>query len=167
MENPYIIAFFIGMFFSAVFGLLGVIFVIVALRARQKAKTSQSWPAAQGSIESATLREHSNADPEGSSFTYYEPIIQYRYMVMGQQYSGQKVGYGASKVGRSQAQKIIDRYTPGASVQVYYNPQNPQEAVLETQASGSKIFLIVGVIFVVVTLVACCISAFLGLSALA
>lgn len=150
----WIIALFVG----GVFGFLGVIFLVVALRSRQQAKTSQGWPTAAGTITASSLQEHRNYDEDqGVSYTY-EPVVQYRYTVMGNEYTGSKISFGANAFGRAQAQQKVNTYPPGMAVTVHYNPEKPEEAVLETQAAGGKVFIIVGVIFLVIALAACCIS---------
>lgn len=58
---------------------------------------------------------------------------------------GNPAGYG----NRQRAQSIADRYAPGTQVTVYYNPQNPDDAVLERSAgTSSKILLWVGLLMI-------------------
>ncbi len=143
---------------GGVFGLIGVVFLVVALRARQKAKTSLGWPTTPGTITASSLQEHRHYDSdEGVSYSY-EPVIQYRYTVMGSEYTGSKISFGANTFGRAQAQQQVNTYQPGINVTVHYNPEKPEEAVLETEAAGGKVFIIVGAIFLLVALGACCIS---------
>jgi len=40
-------------------------------------------------------------------------------------------------------QGATDKYPPGKTVQVYYNPDNPTESALELRAGGVWFFLIV------------------------
>ena len=148
----------IALFLGAVFGILGLIFLIIALRSRKKAKASQSWPTVPGTVTAASLQENREIDEDGSVSYTYEPVVQYRYAVMGHEYVGSKIAFGANTFGRAQAEQKVNAYPPGAAVTVHYNPDKPEEAVLETQAAGGSVFLIVGIIFLLIALGACCFS---------
>jgi hypothetical protein len=54
---------------------------------------------------------------------------------MGQPYQGNKIMPGPS-AGGSWAHKVVERYPAGAQVMVYYDPNNPSEAVLERGMPG-------------------------------
>jgi hypothetical protein len=152
----------IGLVFGFVFGLVGVIFLIVGLITRSKTQTAKSWPTAQGTIVSTELREHNDDDSEsGSSTVLFEPVVMYSYQAMGVACSGKKIGYGTDRLDRSSAQKKINQYPAGSRVTVYYNPENPSEAVLEVNGTGSKVFLILGIVFLVLGVILCCISGML------
>jgi hypothetical protein len=61
------------------------------------------------------------------------PVIQYSYQVDGQMYQGHRIAPGP-EVGGSGAPGVIARYPAGAQVTVYYNQQNPSDAILEQKA---------------------------------
>lgn len=157
MENSNV-GLIIALFLGAIFGIMGLIFLIVALRSRQKAKTSKGWPTAPGTVTAASLQEHRDIDEDGSVSYTYEPVVQYRYTVMGDEFVGSRIAFGANTFGRAQAEQKVNAYPPGAAVTVHYNPDKPEEAVLETQAAGGNVFLIVGIIFTLIALGACCFS---------
>jgi hypothetical protein len=54
------------------------------------------------------------------------------------------------------AQGIINRYQAGQPATVHYDPADPTQAVLETKSRGANLMLILGAVFAVVGLVACC-----------
>lgn len=142
---------------GSVFFLIGGGFTIYALVARRKAGQAQAWPAVQGRILSAHVLERKSEDSEGNVSWSYQPVVEYEYVVMGSPYRSSRLAFGATGSGnRAQADQVAARYVPGMACTVYYNPQKPSDAVLERQAMGSKTFLIVGIVFLVVSLLACC-----------
>ena len=151
----YIIVLALG----GLFGLIGALLLIVGIVNQRKAQTSQGWPTVPGRITSSKLVTHMDSDDDGSSSIMYEPAVDYVYVIAGQQYIGRRVSFGANRFDQRHAEQILQRYVQGATVNVYYDPNNPSEAVLETKSSGSKVFIIVGAIFLVITLVVCCIGA--------
>jgi hypothetical protein len=156
---------FIPVILGVVFGLLGLIFLIIALVSRKKAQTSQSWPTTPGTVLSSSIEEHTEFDSENQSNSInFQPVVQYRYKVMGQEYIGSKIAFGANRFDHARAQSISSRYVPNAAVTVHYNPQNPQDAILETQAAGSKVFLWIGIVFLVIAVSACCLTVVLLVS---
>jgi hypothetical protein len=140
-----------------VFGGIGIILVISALVSRKRAQAAQNWPTTMGQVLSAEIQEHRSYDRnDHHTRLSYEPVVQYSYAVGGQAYSGNRIGFGANSFDQRTAQTKIASYAPGAGITVHYNPENPSKAVLETNASGSNIFLIVGIIFAIIGLLALC-----------
>ena len=139
----------IPLLFAFIFGILGVAFIAFALISRKKAETSQSWPVTTGSITRADLQEHISYDDDtGGTTRSYEPRITYTYNVAGQPLTSTKIGFGANSFDYNHAQEILNRYPVGTPVTVHYDPNDPGKAVLETKPAGSKLFLIIGGLFV-------------------
>ncbi len=147
----------IGVFFSAFF-LIGAGLLWVGIRARQKAEASQGWPATQGQIIHTDVLEVKYRDDtsgmgvSGSGWKVrvsYLPKVEYEYQVLGQTYTGSRLAFGAEKgyYTRQQAEEAIARYPEGAPVTVYYNPENPAEAVLERKANHSLVLILAGASF--------------------
>lgn len=62
----------------------------------------------------------------------YIPIISYRYEINGQQYMNDR--YTQNAVGRriqSQVQKIIDKYPPNSTIEIFYNVDNPSDSFVQ------------------------------------
>jgi len=145
---------------GVIFGVLGAIFLIVGIRSRNKAKASLQWPVAQGVVLSSTVIEHQDYDEDDHRTSIsYEPVVQYRYSVGGQDFSGNKLAFGANRFDSGRAQGMANQYPAGATVNVHYNPNNPGEAVIETKAAGGTLFLIIGIVFLVIGLAGCCAGA--------
>jgi hypothetical protein len=142
---------------------IGAVMVIVALVSRNKAKQAESWKTTPGQVTSATVTEQRHQDEDGYSQISYQPVVQYTYQVNGLTYSGGKISFGANNFDQNTAQSKVSQYPVGGQVMVHYNPANPGEAVLETKAAGSKLFLILGIVFAVIGLFSCCGMGFMFL----
>lgn len=135
--------------FGLVFLLLGVVFLIVGLVATKRAKAAQSWPSMPGTVVRSEVVRHESTDEDGSSSVSFEPVVEYDYSVMGQPFTGKRIAFGANQFNYKKAAEIAARYPVGARPNVYYNPDKPKDSVLETIASGGKLFVILGAVFAV------------------
>jgi hypothetical protein len=103
---------------------------------QHKMQEAQTWPTTQGEITASFVTDVTSSDDSGTS---YEPRVRYRYVVAGIIYEGTRIGFfGHTTYGsRRRAQRALASYPEGAKVTVYYNPQHPEEAVLEIHSSDS------------------------------
>ena len=147
-------SFNIAWIFGLVFLLLGVIFLIVGLVAMKRAKAAQSWPSMPGTVARTEVVQHEDSDSEGNTSVTYEPVVEYNYSVMGQPFTGKRIAFGTNRYDYKKAQEIVTRYPAGSRVNVYYNPDKPKDAVLETVAAGGKLLTILGAVMSVIGVVA-------------
>ncbi|HET6822502.1 MAG TPA: DUF3592 domain-containing protein [Anaerolineales bacterium] len=114
--------------------ILNVIFLGIIFFMRRRMAAVRQWPSTMGTVNTSYLERRSSTD--GGSTNY--PVVQYSYQVGGQTYNGMKIAPGP-EVGGTGAGKVVARYPAGAQVMVFYNLQNPSDAVLETKhpRSGS------------------------------
>jgi hypothetical protein len=147
-----------GGFFFLVFLGLGIFLIYRTQQSKKKAQLSQNWPATQGQITDSHVSRSVDTDSDGSTSTAYSAQVAYTYQVLGQAYNGSKIAFGfnPSYSNQSKAQATAARYPVGSAVAVYYDPANPSDAVLERQASGSNVALILGIIFIVVGVCIAC-----------
>ncbi|MDP2975717.1 MAG: DUF3592 domain-containing protein [Anaerolineales bacterium] len=115
------------------------------------------------------IAESTSTDSDGDTSTSYSPAVKFTYRVAEQEYTGNKItfgfiqGYGNYK----KAQAALAHYPLGAQVTVYYNPANPADAVLERKAGGSTISLVLGIVFILISMcLGCPIIVMIGSSAL-
>ncbi len=122
-----------------------ILFVLVVLNAiflgilyfmRRKVSQVSGWPSTQGVITASTVEARASED----GYTDY-PVVRYSYQVGGQAHKGSRIAPGM-EVGGSGARSVAARYAMGASVTVYYNPQNPADAVLEKKAPAQTLLWI-------------------------
>jgi hypothetical protein len=157
----------IALCLGGAFFLLGVGLAVFGFVQRKKAKTTETWPTASGSIVSSRLDQSTRTERKDNgtyTTTSYTTIVEYTYEVSGKTYQGNKVFPGASmSYDHGTAQGIVNRYQPGAAVTVHYDPADPTQAVLETKSKGGNLFLILGAVFAVLGIMGCCIGIVLTL----
>ena len=160
MENVLGIA--CGGLFILIFFAAGVAAVIFGFRNRKKAEESAGWPGVEGVIMNAWIDESRETDEDGYTSYTYTPKWQYQYQLGGQTYSSQKISFGGEKGygSRKKAEEELTKYPMSSRVWVYYNPQNPEEAVLLQGKKGTMIGIIVGVILILVSVCAACIGGY-------
>lgn len=90
----------------------------------RKIKASQSWPQASGTVTNAEV--HSNYTKNGGR--HYFALINYVYLVLGSEYQG-KLKRDSFFGMQNKAQAAVDETPAGASIQVRYNPEKPQESI--------------------------------------
>jgi hypothetical protein len=125
---------FVLLILNAVF--LGVIYFM-----RKKMAVVSQWPSTMGTVMMSRVETRSSGD----GYTDY-PVVQYSYQVGGQAYQNMKLAPGP-EVGGSGTRKVVAKYPSGAQVMVFYNPQNPSEAVLERNAPAQWLMWLLLVIF--------------------
>jgi len=115
------------------------------------AKASRDWPSVPGVITRSAV-----ATKRSDGKTMYSFDVVYRYQVEGRELTCNSVFFGGntSSSNSSAAYKVTGRYPEGAEVDVYYEPENPANAVLEPGTRWQSyivfgiglVFLIVGVL---------------------
>jgi hypothetical protein len=116
-------------------GTVVLFFGVRAERGRRRLESrSRQWPSITGRVvESGTTQVN-----DGDSTTY-KARIRYEYLVGDQQYIGDRISIrGAESIFRNKINSIVERYPVGASVEVFYDPQQPQMAVLEHAPSSKQ-----------------------------
>lgn len=117
---------FIGIFAAAMLGLIAFA-VIVKLREAQAAK---NWQSTSGKIIRSEIRTIRKRGLEERETVRSAPAIAYEYNVGGKRYKGERISL-AENLPESEIEATLARYPLGAQVTVYYDPANPQQAVLE------------------------------------
>lgn len=123
---------------GCVFLIFNLIFLGILLAARRKMNAVQNWSSTMGTVLDSALDWRRGS--KGGSVAY--PFVQYSYQVNGQMYQGQKIAPGM-EVGGTGAGKVVERYPAGAQVMVFYDPNNPSDAVLEKKAPAQWILWLV------------------------
>jgi hypothetical protein len=121
------------------------------LRAVGKAKAAETWPTAFGKVTACEVVVEESSDREGGTTTWYNPVVTYAYSVAGRELTGQRLRFGNYRSSsRKKADAMIAPYAVGSSPSVRYNPEKPEECVLETKKPG-PIYLVMaafGLLFV-------------------
>lgn len=133
-----------------VFVLVGGVILFFGVRQIMRANASTAWPAVTGVVTVAELGKHTGHDPDDA--TTYSADISYDYVVNDRSYVNGTVNFGSVQTSDpSTARRVLKRYPVGLQVPVYYNPADPQEAILEPGLDWGSWFLpIFGSIFLAV-----------------
>lgn len=130
--------------------LLGIIFAT-----RRGVAKAANWSSTMGTVTFSTVERRRSSRNSTASY----PVVHYTYQVMGQTLQGRKIMPGPES-GGSWAHKVVERYPAGAQVMVYYDPNNPSDAVLERGMPGYVRWL--WVTLVLINLFLCGLGAFLA-----
>lgn len=116
----------------------GAIFIFFALPPLQYSATSKSWPSVPGTITRSEVKVWKS---DGN--THYSPDIAYSYTVEGKKYSSGKitVGDGALDNNVSKAKRLKAEYPVDKEVDVYYDPDLPESAVLQPGTKSGDLML--------------------------
>lgn len=140
------------------FFLIGIFIMRAAIDNRKKAEESTSWPSAQGTITKVWVETQRHEDDDGSVTITHFPRWEYEFAVSGTTYANQNIKYGGTGGSHNEldAQERLNQYPLNSQVQVFYNPVNPEEAVLEpgTQGTMALIYFGGGLAFIMFVIIA-------------
>ena len=111
-----------------------------------EARATEDWPVAEGHVESSQLL------PPHKSGQSWRVSVAYSYEVDGAVYHSNRWDVNGERKldSRGEAELSVDQHRVGSTVSVYYDPEQPGQAVLETGGSGHAWLLILfGVILLV------------------
>ncbi len=142
----------------------GIYALNVYAREKKKATTAQTWPSVNGRVVEAYVAEDVQVDSEGDQNRVFAPRVVYEYEVNGQTYQNNRLRLGIeSFIGsRRKVEQELARFPVGSAVKVYYNPDNPAEAVLQPGVS-SKAALVIGITFLVIAGMTACLVGVVAL----
>ncbi|MGA3142773.1 MAG: DUF3592 domain-containing protein [Verrucomicrobiota bacterium] len=131
----------------ALFGLIGLLAFTYGARKFVLGWQSPHWLRTDGIIRSAKMT-HEGGGRVG--YTYGANVF-YEYRVGGSNYTSTRVCFGDYTSGdAAHARNILARYQPDAKITVFYDPDKPERAVLETGVHGGMwLGLGIGALFLV------------------
>ena len=105
------------------------------------ARKSMDWPSVAGVIERSKVVSKRKSDG-----TMYSADVAFAYEVDGQGFKGSNVtfGGGMSSSNSRMANSVVSRYRKGQKVDVFHDPEEPGNSVLEPGASW-KSWLVFGI----------------------
>lgn len=127
---------FTRLFLVALPFIMGLLFIVLGIRNHTLGKQSEKWPVAEGNLVS-----------ESSAMQKKKKRIHvfYEYRVNGVTYKNSRVNFRDDKASK---RKIRDQYNVGDKLKVYYEPDDPEQSVLEPGATlGSLITKIAAGLF--------------------
>lgn len=135
--------------------LAGLYFIYQGIIQGTKAKKAmETWQKVPGVILSAKISSHRIHNSKRPPHTTYRPDVSYQYEVQGQTYTADSLGFGTSTYGLSKAEKMLSPYAAGGKVTVYYDPQDPAQAVLEPKPLGAANNIVLGIMLILLAIIA-------------
>ena len=120
-------------------GFMGVFVLLIARAILHEAKQAAGWHSTSGVIEESGIEKFQTLD-DGRRKTMKRANVVYRYQVNGNTYRSSRLAASrwsiASNIGALTG-GADKKYPPGRPVEVFFNPANPAEAVLEPRAKGA------------------------------
>ena len=125
---------------AIILGIIGLVWLIYTIWRNWKINSIRSWPKTDAMvINVAAQPSNKNAgntyiDPNAIIVTtgdnaQYIPRILYRYRVGGREFQSNNLVYsGSDSYNAYQTKMLIGQLTPGATIPVFYNPNNHAEA---------------------------------------
>jgi len=142
---------FLGLrFWTGLVLLAGIGLTVWGWNTLQNARASTAWPTTEGVVISSEVTQ--STDDEGSE-SYY-PTVSYTYTINEIVHINNTIKFSDTSYNDlRKAQAVTGNYSVGKNIVVYYDPENPENAVLEPGASGgSYIVLTFGVLLILIAL---------------
>ncbi len=107
---------------------MGILFIGIGIRNHSLGKQSESWPSVQGNLagESMSARKKKRVH------------ISYEYRVKDVTYKNSRVNFQDDKASKK---KIRSQYNVGDTLTVYYNPDDPDQSVLQPGATLTSLLM--------------------------
>ncbi|MCE9615315.1 MAG: DUF3592 domain-containing protein [Lentisphaerae bacterium] len=127
---------------------IGIVFIMHGAWRMHLADASMGWPNVKGTIVSSDVTEGTALD--GAS--KYYPHITFRYVVDGLTYESDQYTFGQrSSMNELYAQGLVDGFARNSEATVYYNPDRPEQAVLQVgDSTGLRIRIGTGAALLVI-----------------
>lgn len=100
--------------------------------AAPKALNANDWPYTQGKVTQSELIERKRLSKNSDIISVYSAKLYYQYIVDGKAYSSMEVRWADRN--KNKIESLISReYPTDADVTVFFNPQNPEQAILQQE----------------------------------
>ncbi len=139
--------------FFVLFSGIGILLIFLYRRSKKKALNSMSWPETKGTVIKSEVAVGDSVfggdDDEGGSQPMYSAEISYTYQVGDTLHTSDRISFAvkSSNSKPDKAKAVTERYPEGSEVNVFYNPDQHEVAVLERSAKGSGVLNVMGIIF--------------------
>ena len=114
---------------------------------RSRVADAGSWPSTPGRITASGVETSAISRGRG-----YVPSVTFRYEVAGRSYTRSRIWLTARSTFDDQegAEEFLRAYPAGATVPVFYNPADPDDAALliESQAGPASFLILAGLILI-------------------
>ena len=130
---------YLGIFIALVGLLFGAWSLWAQRRARAQTEAAKSWSRTQGRILASGIEQREGGSGR-SYYVYFVPKVAYAYTAGGQERQGSRLRFGLPTFrSPSGAEAALAPYPKGAEVEVRYDPDAPDESVLDAATVGSNL----------------------------
>jgi hypothetical protein len=131
---------------------IGIGIFLIGYFQMRKSRKAASWPSTVGTIRKAEIYREQSTDYESTSASL-GVRVKYTFQASGQQHVGKRIRFdNVLYATNKQAQKALEDYPIGKPVQVFFDPQNPDNCVLQKKNTTGAMLLIVGAIIAIIGL---------------
>lgn len=139
-----------ALLFAPIYFLVSYLMIRQGLDDFRKSIASKDWTSTEGEIVHSEVIRRGISQPKVN--------IEYTYRIKGKKYSSKLIHFGSpqqSPWAKKENRFHVKAYPKGKKVDVYYNPESPDIAVLEPgfSLSANIQFMIFGIIFGILTIV--------------
>ncbi len=128
--------------FFAMLGVAGIVLTIIGVTGFLTCRRAARRPSVEGRVVSSEVT-HDSEQVSGQLSWFYTPRIVYEYHVDGERYENSRIAFVEVRDNRpGPAQEKARRFPVGARVEVFYDPSNPQEAVLDRGGMKTAVILL-------------------------
>jgi len=94
---------------------------------------SQNWKKIEAIVVKSTITKRTYDSKDSPVIYHYDPEIEYVYVVKGVTYASDRRNFQNYALDEPEAKSVMKRYPVDHPIHAYYNPQNPEESVLERE----------------------------------
>jgi hypothetical protein len=133
--------------FVVLAGILCGLFVIVTVPFEwYKKAQAEEWPARRAVITKSFIGHQTGTAGKHGRTSYWKPEICGIYIHNGEFFCVDRIRYGGFRFGANKegALAIVGNYPVGREIDVYYDPRDSGETVLEARSSWTELYVLLG-----------------------
>ncbi|MEP7260713.1 MAG: DUF3592 domain-containing protein, partial [Usitatibacter sp.] len=111
---------------------LPIAFTALILLKLREVKRASTWTKGTARILRSEIRREKRTDSDtNSTQTFEHALVEYEFTVKFEKFRGKRISIGEVLPNTPAVQEALKKYPKGGSAPVYYDPANPNDAVLE------------------------------------
>ena len=136
---------------------MGVLFMVIGLLATYflvvqpliNAQAAQQWQMVPAVVTNSEVKSSTDSDGD----TTHRFHLEYEYEIDGRKYQGDRYSFlSGSSSGRSGKQALVDDHPPGKQIDVYVDPNDPTNVVVQRDLTNDIWFGLIPLVFFIVGL---------------
>jgi hypothetical protein len=126
--------------------LLSVGLVALAIHLHFVASGAEEWSSTPGTVIASYIRRSGAGNArEAGDTTTYTPVVRYEYRVGSDPYAGSRIGFGDFFYNWYSSKARVDAFPKGSNVLVYFDANDPSNAVLDRTYPSVAIAMLSGI----------------------